>query len=465
MNKTLMKCFLILSLALPAAAPATDCPTFLSGSLTYITDLNTLSGGCVPTGSGGVLAYLPRGAAGGTVDAITTTCAPPVTLTDKAICVVVSAGANTSTTPTFAPNGLTAHTIVSRGGAALVAGDTGAAGYPMQLEYNLANTRWELANPAKVRAASDLVGNGSITGTLAVSGAARIGTAGSPPAQGLFVAGAGTVSTSIQSWNIFAGVNVDLRAGTDAHPDFGTTTNHLLWLMANGARIANVSPSAFNIGNGTSRAALDSVSGAANVNGDGGIAGIFTSPAATANYGTVTINSSDAQSAGLGGTLQLGGLYRAASRDNAAFARIGGFKENSSDGQYGGYLALQTRPNGGNLTEGIRVTSGQQVSLPNGGLARVIATDTGTSRTIAANDTNVIFNNAGVFTVTMPTASSFTGRELYFRTINTGTVISAASNIVPLAGGAAGTAILAGTAGKWAKLVSDGTNWQIMAAN
>jgi hypothetical protein len=36
---------------------------------------------------------------------------------------------------------------------------------------------------------------------------------------------------------------------------------------------------------------------------------------------------------------------------------------------------------------------------------------------------------------------------------------------VPLAGGAAGTAILAATAGKWADISSDGTNWVIMASN
>jgi hypothetical protein len=37
--------------------------------------------------------------------------------------------------------------------------------------------------------------------------------------------------------------------------------------------------------------------------------------------------------------------------------------------------------------------------------------------------------------------------------------------VVPLAGGAAGTAILAATAGKYATLVSDGTNWIITQAN
>jgi hypothetical protein len=86
-------------------------------------------------------------AAGGTVDAITATFAPAVALADQTIVYVVSAGANTSTTPTFAPNGLTAHTITTRGGLALRAGEIGPAGFVSIFEYNLANTRWELLNP------------------------------------------------------------------------------------------------------------------------------------------------------------------------------------------------------------------------------------------------------------------------------------------------------------------------------
>ena len=76
-----------------------------------------------------------------------------------------------------------------------------------------------------------------------------------------------------------------------------------------------------------------------------------------------------------------------------------------------------------------------------------------------------IYNRATAVTVTMPAAASYPGKEYTFLTINTGTVVSASSNIIPITGGAAGTAILGATAGKWCTLVSDGTNWQIMAAN
>lgn len=84
--------------------------------------------------------------------------------------------------------------------------------------------------------------------------------------------------------------------------------------------------------------------------------------------------------------------------------------------------------------------------------------------TLAATEHNVICNGTGTITVTLPAASSHTGRVVYIKTIAAQTVISASSNIVPLAGGAAGTAILGATAGNWARLVSDGTNWVIMAS-
>jgi len=86
--------------------------------------------------------------AGGTVDAITATFTPALTLTDKVKCIVIASGANTSTTPTFAPDGLTAHTIVSLSGVALAVGDIPAAGSPIILEYNSAGTNWFLCNPA-----------------------------------------------------------------------------------------------------------------------------------------------------------------------------------------------------------------------------------------------------------------------------------------------------------------------------
>jgi hypothetical protein len=87
------------------------------------------------------------------------------------------------------------------------------------------------------------------------------------------------------------------------------------------------------------------------------------------------------------------------------------------------------------------------------------------SASITTSSTWVVVNNAGTVTLTFPSAASSTGTEFHIKTITNNSVISASSNIAPLAGGSASTAILSATAGKWATLVSDGTNWVIMQAN
>lgn len=99
---------------------------------------------------------IPIVAAGGSADAITADYTVDLTLADTTLCAIVAAYANATTTPTFAPDGLTAHTIVKHGGSALVAGDIPGAGAVCILEYNLANTRWELLNPATTASAASI---------------------------------------------------------------------------------------------------------------------------------------------------------------------------------------------------------------------------------------------------------------------------------------------------------------------
>ncbi len=89
----------------------------------------------------------------------------------------------------------------------------------------------------------------------------------------------------------------------------------------------------------------------------------------------------------------------------------------------------------------------------------------GTTYTVVDSDSAVSIGASGTCTVTLPSAVSFPGRKLNFRTTEAQAVISASSNVVPLVGGAASTAILAATDGKWAELQSDGTNWHVMMAN
>ena len=89
---------------------------------------------------------------------------------------------------------------------------------------------------------------------------------------------------------------------------------------------------------------------------------------------------------------------------------------------------------------------------------------TTTAATAVVTGRYVICNRAGTTTLSLPSAALFPAREIYVKTLQAQTVVSVTANVVPLAGGAAGTAILPATVGAWALLVSDGTNWVTMAS-
>jgi hypothetical protein len=87
-------------------------------------------------------------AGGGSSDIITATFTPTVTALVSGLTLYVRAtAANTTTTPTFSPNSLTAKTIVKFSNKALVAGDIAGAGHVLILQYDATNSVWELANP------------------------------------------------------------------------------------------------------------------------------------------------------------------------------------------------------------------------------------------------------------------------------------------------------------------------------
>ena len=98
------------------------------------------------------------GVAGGTVDAITTTTSPVVaSLTNNLLIVLECAGANTTNTPTFAPDGMTAKTIVKDNGTALAVGDIPAVNYRAILVYDSSLDKWVLLNPAEKKTFSVVV--------------------------------------------------------------------------------------------------------------------------------------------------------------------------------------------------------------------------------------------------------------------------------------------------------------------
>lgn len=125
-----------------------------------------------------------------------------------------------------------------------------------------------------------------------------------------------------------------------------------------------------------------------------------------------------------------------------------------------GTIDISTQTSG-NLDLATRVTG--VLPVANGG-SGVVATKTA-DFTLADTEGWIINNKSGsTCTVTLPVASAWTGRVVTFKNLQLQTLVSASSNVVPLIGGAAGTAILPGLVGAWATLVSDGTNWVVMAS-
>lgn len=133
-----------------------------------------------------------------------------------------------------------------------------------------------------------------------------------------------------------------------------------------------------------------------------------------------------------------------------------------------GYGAYSTKSNQvviGNSTDTVESVLYGDVKVQGFSSNLVTVTDT-TNYTVTFKTASIIINNSfGSTTLTLPDAATYPGKVINLRTIKNQTVISASSNVVPLAGGSAGTAILSNTAGKWAMLQSDGTSWHIMAAN
>ncbi|NBW15740.1 MAG: tail fiber domain-containing protein [Caulobacteraceae bacterium] len=76
------------------------------------------------------------------------------------------------------------------------------------------------------------------------------------------------------------------------------------------------------------------------------------------NFGIYTTST---QNIDVGGTIGLGGLYDGS--NFAPFGSIRGGKENSTSGNYAGYLAFQTIPNNSVLFERMRITSGGNVGI------------------------------------------------------------------------------------------------------
>jgi hypothetical protein len=116
--------------------------------------------------------------------------------------------------------------------------------------------------------------------------------------------------------------------------------------------------------------------------------------------------------------------------------------------------------------EALQVQPIVDIGVINASIAALSSVPVTVTADFTVSTSNWYINNksGSTCTVTLPTASTWPGRYLTFQNYQAQTLVSASSNVVPQAGGAAGTAILLAVAGNWATMVSDGTNWVIMQA-
>jgi hypothetical protein len=160
----------------------------------------------------------------------------------------------------------------------------------------------------------------------------------------------------------------------------------------------------------------------------------------------------------------LAGNTAAVNSPNTAFGFYSAVNIPTGTGATWGFYAGGTANNyfGGNV--GISRTPTTNLDV-NGSIAfRAPSLTNAATYTVATTDVSLRFTTTAC-TVTLPAAASFTGRVLYLNNVTAIAVTSASSNVIPLGSNTAGTAILAATAGKFAMIQSDGTNWITMMAN
>ena len=119
------------------------------------------------------------------------------------------------------------------------------------------------------------------------------------------------------------------------------------------------------------------------------------------------------------------------------------------------------------------LNSNGTISNTNSGLVSVSALSrsapiivTGTTYTVLKNINWIICNSSSVMTITLPSGTEYTGREITVKNLQQYDVISASNNIVN--NGIPITQILPASTNNiipWATLVYDGTQWYIMQSN
>ncbi|MDB5194323.1 MAG: hypothetical protein JWN50_337 [Parcubacteria group bacterium] len=161
--------------------------------------------------------------------------------------------------------------------------------------------------------------------------------------------------------------NVKFSSATDGTPFTLTDTNS--GIATWGFRVPTVGD--MSIRDVTNARTVMTFSG---VSGDVGIGTTAVNPVAnldivgtnrTNSYGNLTVRTSDTQGINVGGQLTLGGNAAAspAANGDAQFANLAGRKENSTVGNYAGYLAFGTSDASNNNFEKMRLTSAGNLEI------------------------------------------------------------------------------------------------------
>lgn len=205
-------------------------------------------------------------------------------------------------------------------------------------------------------------------------------------------------------------------------------------------------------------------------NGDGSTSTFTLSQASTSVGSIVTLNGV-VQSPGIaygvtGTALTFTEAPAVGDRIDVRFISLSNVLSLSSIAEGDTSVAANTDVVDVNINGNLKLQVSSAITKINNGFATTAPVTKTTDFTLADSENFVINNKTGsACVVTLPSASNNIGRQVTFKTLQAQNLTSASSNVCPIDSATPGTTILSNTVGKWATLVSDGTNWVIMAAN